>query len=126
MVLAQALTFCVRILSTNKHKRHPTWEVVDSKSVDPVHAWDCGDMDDSDVEILAVHDEDLVRSYTFEVRSPGDVSKAVSAAQHRLLQEARSMGYNTLWREGDARYAFTATAEDTAAALHRRVKPMIH
>ncbi|VDB84502.1 unnamed protein product [Peniophora sp. CBMAI 1063] len=98
MVLARALTFCVRLLSTSKH--HPTWEVVDSKSVDPVHAWDCDDMDDSDAEILAVHGEDIVRSYIFEVRSPGDVSKAVSAAQHRLLQEARTMGYNALWREG--------------------------
>ena len=55
---------------------------------------------DSDVEILAVHEEDIVRSYLFEVRSPSDVSKAVSAAQHRLLQEARSMGFNALWREG--------------------------
>lgn len=55
---------------------------------------------DSDAEILAVHGEDIVRSYIFEVRSPGDVSKAVSAAQHRLLQEARTMGYNALWREG--------------------------
>lgn len=52
------------------------------------------------MDILAVHETDMVRSYLFEVRSPGDVSKAVSAAQHRLLQEARSMGYNTLWREG--------------------------
>lgn len=55
---------------------------------------------------MAMHEEDIVRSYVFEVLSPGDVSKAVSAAQHRVLQEARSMGYNALWREG-----YVTTAE---------------
>lgn len=77
------------------------WEVVDSKSVDPVYMY--YDDDSEDLEIVAIKDTSIARTYLLEVKHDtqrsADLRNAVIFARQQLLQEAKKNGYNLLWLE---------------------------
>ncbi|KAI0314986.1 hypothetical protein OF83DRAFT_1164985 [Amylostereum chailletii] len=77
-------------------KPEAPWEVVDSKSVEPVPLWD----DEDDLDIIYIHDTDIVRNYVFDVRAQKDIQRSLIFAQQQMLHEVRSKGYNVLWCEG--------------------------
>ncbi|KAI0048435.1 hypothetical protein FA95DRAFT_1558094 [Auriscalpium vulgare] len=77
-------------------KHENPWEVVDNKAVDPVPLWD----DDDDLDILYVHEKEVVRTYVFDVRKQKDLRSSLAFAQQQFLQEVTSKGYNALWAEG--------------------------
>lgn len=95
------------------------WEVVDSRSVDPVYTYYEDDSEgrtrrllqkkvhvDScpiDFQIVAIKDTSITRTYLLDVkddtRGSADLRKAVVFAREQLLQEAKENGYNILWLE---------------------------
>ncbi|TFY76306.1 hypothetical protein EWM64_g7704 [Hericium alpestre] len=77
-------------------KHECAWEVVDSKNVDPVAVCD----QDDDLDVIYVHETDVVRTYMFDVRDEKDFHNALLFAQRQFVEEVRSKGYNTLWTEG--------------------------
>lgn len=76
-------------------RQESPWEVVDSKSVEPVSIWD----DEEDLEIIYIHDTPVTRTYVFDIKKEKDFENALSFAQQQLLQEVRTKGYNVLWHE---------------------------
>ncbi|KAJ3508064.1 hypothetical protein NLJ89_g5958 [Agrocybe chaxingu] len=80
-------------------RREIPWEVVDSRSVDPVPMY----YEDEDLEIAAIKDSTVRRMYAFDVKCEGkhrgDLHKAVIFARDQLLQEMNKNGYNILLLE---------------------------
>ncbi|KAH9835756.1 uncharacterized protein C8Q71DRAFT_858605 [Rhodofomes roseus] len=86
-----------------RHNSDSAWEVVDSKSIEPVSVYD----DPDDLPILRVASENVNVSCTYDVRPPHADDKARSPvvaallnARGRLLREAALAGYNALLVEG--------------------------
>lgn len=97
------------------------WEVVDSRSVDPVYMYfedesegttrlykkkrKCSTVDSFpiDFQIVAIGDTTITRTYLLDVkgdtRQSADLRKAVVFAREQLLQEVKKNGYNMLWLE---------------------------
>ncbi|KAF8807188.1 hypothetical protein BYT27DRAFT_7099497 [Phlegmacium glaucopus] len=75
------------------------WEVVDSRSVDPVCMY--YDDDSEDLEIVAIRDTSITRTYLLDVKHDAwkSAHQAVIFAREQLLQEAKKNGYNILWLE---------------------------
>jgi len=77
------------------------WEVVDSRSVDPVYMY--YEDDSEDFQIVAIKDTSITRTYLLDVkdntRGSADLRKAVIFAREQLLQEVKENGYNILWLE---------------------------
>ncbi|KAI0728634.1 hypothetical protein C8Q72DRAFT_885197 [Fomitopsis betulina] len=91
-----------------------TWEVVDSKSIEPVSVYD--DLDE--LPILRVASQDITVSCTYDVRPllPDDkarspISAALLNARGRLLREAARAEYNIFLVEG------------WSVTLHRKTRP---
>ena len=104
-------------------RKETPWEVVDSKSVDPVCLYYDDDLDvdgktcmklciDSlikltscviDLEIVAIKNTNVTRTYLVDIKDDArqsvDLRKAVIFAREQLLQEAKKNGYNMLWLE---------------------------
>jgi len=83
------------------HRKEVPWEVVDSRSVDPVYTY--YEDDSEDLQIVAIKDTSITRTYLLDVkhdaRESVDLRKAVIFAREQLLQEAKKNGYNILWLE---------------------------
>jgi hypothetical protein len=97
------------------------WEVVDTRSVDPVYMYFEDESEGKsgickikikikkidfcsiDFQIIAIKDTTITRTYLLEVkgdtRQSADLRKAVIFAREQLLQEAKKNGYNILWLE---------------------------
>lgn len=94
------------------------WEVVDSRSVDPVSMYFDNDnegilasrlphvralMDHLDVELVSVKDTKVRRKYVLEVKRDmvgrSELPKALVFARGQLLQEVNQNGYNILLNE---------------------------
>lgn len=87
------------MLSVFVSKKHEKpWEVVDSKAVEPVPLYD--EEDDSEIDIIYVHEARVVRTYVFDVRKDKDVENSVLFAQQQFLEEIQRKGYNAFWTEG--------------------------
>ncbi|KAA1468595.1 hypothetical protein DENSPDRAFT_833956 [Dentipellis sp. KUC8613] len=84
----------ISLFVSRRHER--PWEVVDSKNVEPVSI--CSHEDDLD--IVYIHETDIVRTYVFDVRQAKDFHNALLFAQRQLQEEVRTKGYNALWSEG--------------------------
>ncbi|ETW87486.1 hypothetical protein HETIRDRAFT_243376, partial [Heterobasidion irregulare TC 32-1] len=83
-------------------RQESPWEVVDSKSVEPVSIWDDEEVQSRpfpDLEIIYIHDTPVTRTYVFDIKKEKDFENALSFAQQQLLQEVRTKGYNVLWHE---------------------------
>ena len=92
------------------------WEVVDSKAVEPVTLWDDDDgmslhfvslacrvlIMSIDLDIIYIHETEIIRQYVFDVHAQSDLRRAVVFAQKQMLYEINSKGYNALWCEGYA------------------------
>jgi len=83
------------------HRKEIPWEVVDSRSVDPVYMY--FEDESEDFQIVAIKDTSITRTYLLDVkgdtRQSADLRKAVIFAREQLLQEAKKNGYNILWLE---------------------------
>ncbi|KAN0121572.1 hypothetical protein V8E52_003468 [Russula decolorans] len=87
------------VLSVFVSKKHEKpWEVVDSKAVEPVALFD--EEEDSEIDIIYVHETRVVRTYVFDVRKDKDVENSVQFAQQQFLEEIQRKGYNSFWTEG--------------------------
>jgi len=85
------------VLSIFVVKRHEKpWEVVDSKTVEPVTLFD----EDDDIDIIYVHESWVVRTFVFDVRKDKDLENSLLFAQQQFFEEVRRKGYNALWSEG--------------------------
>jgi len=85
------------VLSIFVVKRHEKpWEVVDSKTVEPVPLFD----EDDDIDIIYVHETWVVRTFVFDVRKDKDLENSLLFAQQQFFEEVRRKGYNALWSEG--------------------------
>jgi len=85
------------VLSVFVVKKHEKpWEVVDSKTVEPVPLFD----EDDDIDIIYVHETRVVRTYMFDVRKDKDLENSLLFAQQQFFEEVRRKGYNALWSEG--------------------------
>ncbi|KAI0296596.1 hypothetical protein BC826DRAFT_1091011 [Russula brevipes] len=85
------------VLSVFVVKRHEKpWEVVDSKSVEPVPLFD----EDDDIDIIYVHETRVVRTFVFDVRKDEDLENSLLFAQQQFLEQVQRRGYNALWSEG--------------------------
>ncbi|KAF5311789.1 hypothetical protein D9619_003324 [Psilocybe cf. subviscida] len=77
------------------------WEVVDSRSVDPVSMY--YDNDNEDFELVSVKDTKVRRKYVLEVKRDmvgrSELPKALVFARGQLLQEVNKNGYNILLNE---------------------------
>ncbi|KDR84758.1 hypothetical protein GALMADRAFT_131550 [Galerina marginata CBS 339.88] len=75
------------------------WEVVDSRSVDPVPMY----YEDEDLEVILVKENNVRRTYAFEIkrdaRESSELLKAVVFAREQLLEEIKKNGYNILLLE---------------------------
>lgn len=111
------ITYFMRLF---RRKEIP-WEVVDSRSVDPVYMYfedesegttrlykkkrKCSTVDSFpiDFQIVAIGDTTITRTYLLDVkgdtRQSADLRKAVVFAREQLLQEVKKNGYNMLWLE---------------------------
>ncbi|KAF8168334.1 hypothetical protein B0H34DRAFT_56242 [Crassisporium funariophilum] len=80
-------------------RKETPWEVVDSRSVDPVPMY----YDEEDLEVVAIKDSNIRRTYVLQVktdtRQSQDLPHAVMFAREQLLQEAKKNGYNILLLE---------------------------
>ncbi len=102
------------VLSIFVVKRHEKpWEVVDSKTVEPVPLFD---EDDgayampirrtasysciTDIDIIYVHETRVVRTFVFDVRKDKDLENSLLFARQQFFEEVRRKGYNALWSEG--------------------------
>jgi len=85
------------VLSVFVVKRHEKpWEVVDSKSVEPVPLFD----EEDDIDIIYVHETRVVRTFVFDVRKDEDLENSLLFAQQQFLEQVERRGYNALWSEG--------------------------
>jgi len=85
------------VLSVFVVKRHEKpWEVVDSKSVEPVPLFD----EEDDIDIIYVHETRVVRTFVFDVRKDEDLENSLLFAQQQFLEQVQRRGYNALWSEG--------------------------
>ncbi|PPQ80021.1 hypothetical protein CVT26_011903, partial [Gymnopilus dilepis] len=70
------------------------WEVVDSRSVDPVPMY----YEDEDLEVILVKETNVRRRYAFEIKRDTSERKqllnAVVFAREQLMQEIKRNGYN--------------------------------
>jgi hypothetical protein len=100
-------------------KKEKPWEVVDSKSVEPVPLFDEEDgacilvlpqsaggltLCIADVDIIYVHETRVVRNYVFDVRKDKDLENSLLFAQQQFVEEVQRKGYNALWSEGCAQH----------------------
>ncbi|EPT04136.1 hypothetical protein FOMPIDRAFT_1046014 [Fomitopsis schrenkii] len=86
-----------------RHNSDSAWEVVDSKSIEPVSVYD----DPDELPILRVASQNLTLSCTYDVRPPlpddkvrSPISAALLNARGRLLREAARAEYNVFLVEG--------------------------
>jgi hypothetical protein len=105
-----------------KRKEKP-WEVVDSKSVEPVPIFDEDDgactlllaqrragrpqpltLCIADVDIIYVHETRVVRDFVFDVQKDKDLENSLLFAQQQFVEEVQRKGYNALWSEGCAQH----------------------
>jgi hypothetical protein len=108
------------VLSVFVVKRHEKpWEVVDSKSVEPVPLFDeedgacaisyiiwprASDSCVADIDIIYVHETRVVRTFVFDVRKDEDLENSLLFAQQQFLEQVERRGYNALWSEGCAQH----------------------
>jgi len=82
-------------------RKETPWEVVDSRSVDPVYMY--YEDDSEDLQIISINDTNLSRTYLLDIKhdrpQTADLRKAVIFAREQLLQEAKKNGYNIFWLE---------------------------
>jgi hypothetical protein len=103
------------VLSVFVVKKHEKpWEVVDSKTVEPVPLYDEEDgayaillrraasysTNLPDIDIIYVHETRVVRTFVFDVRKDKDLENSLLFAQQQFFEEVRRKGYNALWSEG--------------------------
>lgn len=102
------------VLSVFVVKRHEKpWEVVDSKTVEPVALFDEEDgafpmlsgrrtasYFPTDIDIIYVHETRVVRTFVFDVRRDKDLENSLLFAQQQFFEEVQRKGYNALWSEG--------------------------
>ncbi|KAI0803056.1 hypothetical protein BC629DRAFT_1438147 [Irpex lacteus] len=86
----------MRLISKHFRRREAPWEVVDSKDVSPVPMWD----EDDELEVIRMHETNILVSVQHELRSVAELRKAVLFARHQLLREASKLHYNVLLMEG--------------------------
>ncbi|RDB28516.1 hypothetical protein Hypma_015282 [Hypsizygus marmoreus] len=82
----------------NFRRKETPWEVVDSRSVEPVPMY----YEDEDLDIAVVGEADTRGTYVFEVnpaKKPLELRDAVVFARQQLLQEVIKKGYNVLLLE---------------------------
>ncbi|KAJ6627165.1 hypothetical protein B0H10DRAFT_423093 [Mycena sp. CBHHK59/15] len=75
------------------------WEVVESKTVEPVPTYYD---EDKDVDIVSVGEADTCGTYVFDVeqlKNAADLRNVVVFARQQLLNEVGKKGYNTLLLE---------------------------
>ncbi|KAI0690689.1 hypothetical protein BC835DRAFT_1280580 [Cytidiella melzeri] len=84
------------LFSKHFRRREAPWEVVDSRLVSPVPMWD----EDSEMEVLRMHDTDLLVELQHEIKNVAELRKAVQFARLRLMKEASQLQYNILLMEG--------------------------
>lgn len=112
--LASDIMGLASVLSIFVVKRHEKpWEVVDSKTVEPVPLFD---EDDgayampirrtasysciTDIDIIYVHETRVVRTFVFDVRKDKDLENSLLFARQQFFEEVRRKGYNAFWSEG--------------------------
>ncbi|KIM48437.1 hypothetical protein M413DRAFT_440169 [Hebeloma cylindrosporum] len=80
-------------------RKETPWEVVDSRSVDPVPMY----YEDEDLDLVSVKDTNVRRTYVLELkrdaRQQNDLRNAVVFAREQLLKEITKSGYNALLLE---------------------------
>jgi len=80
-------------------RKEMPWEVVDTRSVDPVPMY----YEDEDLDLLSVKENNVRRTYVLEVkrdaRQHNDLRNAVIFAREQLFKEVKKNGYNTLLLE---------------------------
>ncbi|KAF8895052.1 hypothetical protein CPB84DRAFT_1848384 [Gymnopilus junonius] len=80
-------------------RKEVPWEVVDSRSVDPVPMY----YEDEDLEIILIKETNVRRSYSFEIKRESRDKKlllnAVVFAREQLMKEIKQNGYNILLLE---------------------------
>jgi hypothetical protein len=99
-------------------KPESPWEVVDSRHVEPVAVFDEDDgawstrvvrstpkvtqhcILSTDLDLIYIHETEIVRTYVFDVRKDQDFHNSLCFAQQQLLREVQTKGYNLLWTEG--------------------------
>ncbi len=96
-------------------KKEKPWEVVDSKAVEPVPLFDEDDgactqalktesgrltSYGADIDIIYVHETQVVRNFVFDVRKDKDLENSLLFAQQQFFEEVQRKGYNALWSEG--------------------------
>ncbi|OCH96594.1 hypothetical protein OBBRIDRAFT_787157 [Obba rivulosa] len=81
------------------HRKEAPWEVVDTKSVEPVAMFD----EDEDLDVLRVADADITVAYTVDLgrvqEAPG-LRGALEGARLQVLKRAAFAHYNILLHEG--------------------------
>ncbi|KAF8971574.1 hypothetical protein BDZ97DRAFT_1914038 [Flammula alnicola] len=82
-------------------RKETPWEVVDSRSVDPVPMY----YEDEDLDIVTVNENNIRRKYVLDVNRDmskqlsSELPKAVAFAREQLLEEIKRSGYNILLLE---------------------------
>ncbi|PPQ90447.1 hypothetical protein CVT25_014965 [Psilocybe cyanescens] len=75
------------------------WEVVDSKSIQPVPMY----YEDEDLDVVSVKETNVRRTYVLDVkrdaRESNQLLRAVVFAREQLQQEIKRNGYNILLSE---------------------------
>ncbi|KIK02303.1 hypothetical protein K443DRAFT_131892 [Laccaria amethystina LaAM-08-1] len=82
----------------NFRRKETPWEVVDSKSVDPIPTY----YEDEDLDVVAMGERDIHGTFTFNVayaERSKDLRNSVMFARQQLLLEATKNGYNILLME---------------------------
>ncbi|KAJ3552435.1 hypothetical protein NM688_g4152 [Phlebia brevispora] len=97
------------------HRQEAPWEVIDSKTVNPIPMWDedegapkpdegqghrWSDRSAAELDVVRMHNTNIHFKFVHDLRHVTDLRRAVQHARYQLMQEAVRRNYNIMLLEG--------------------------